>query len=322
MSTPSTDTGRKPQASNTSSMFEMLLFHLGAAAGQEKRETFGINVFKVREILVMPEITKVVNAHPDVLGMANLRGQLIPVIDLCHIVGCAPASGHGILLVTEFSRSTQAFAIEEVNEIVRVDWNQVLPPEGKGGGMVTGIAKVQGDAQAARLVQVLDVEQIVRNVLPGRCEEDAAAAVPQAAAPLRPGAIVLAADDSTVARMLTQQCLDAMHIPCAVLNNGKDAWERLVSLHAEAKAQGLDLRDKVALVLTDLEMPEMDGIALTQKIKQDPRFQGLPVMVHSSLAGVATEQQAKKAGADAYLEKFVAKELGHSILKMLADAAH
>jgi two-component system chemotaxis response regulator CheV len=297
-------------------MFEMLLFHLGSASSHEKRETFGINVFKVREILVMPEITKIVNAHQDVLGVANIRGQLIPVIDLCHIVGSAPAAGHGILLVTEFSRSTQAFAIEEVNEIVRVDWNQVLPPEGKGGGMVTGIAKLNGNTEGGRLVQVLDVEQIVRNVLPGRCDPEEELA-PQRPVAIRPGAIVLAADDSTVARMLTQQCLDALHIPCVVLNNGKDAWERLQTLYAEAQAAGLDLRDKVALVLTDLEMPEMDGIALTQKIKQDVRFQGLPVIVHSSLAGIATEQQAKKAGADAYLEKFVAKELGQSILKVL-----
>ena len=150
--------------------FEMLLFRLGDAQGTERRELFGINVFKVREILVMPTITAMANAPAHVLGVANIRGQIIPVIDLPAAVGCVPKRGLTILLVTEYARTTQAFAVEEVDEIVRLNWSDVLAAEGNGGSLVTSIAKLDGDTEKSRLVQVLDVEQILRNVMP-RAEE-------------------------------------------------------------------------------------------------------------------------------------------------------
>ena len=118
------------------SMFELLLFRLGQAPGSGRHELFGINVFKVREILVMPEVTVMVNASPAVMGVANIRGQMIPVINLPAVVGCKPTKGLGILLVTEFARTTQAFAVEEVTEIVRLEWKQVLSAEGTGGGQI------------------------------------------------------------------------------------------------------------------------------------------------------------------------------------------
>mgnify|MGYP000007517892 CR=1 FL=1 len=142
------------------SMFELLLFRLGEAPGTQKRELFGINVFKVREIMVMPEITAMVNAPASVMGVANIRGQMITVINLPQVVGCKPTKGLGILLVTEFARTTQAFAVEEVNEIVRLEWKQVLSAENTGGGLVTSIARLDGNAENTRLAQVLDVEQI------------------------------------------------------------------------------------------------------------------------------------------------------------------
>src|SRR5450830_926159 len=149
------------------SMFELLLFRLGEApGGMDRRELFGINVFKVREILVMPEITVMVNAPPAIMGVANIRGQMITVLNLPRIVGCNPTKGLGILLVTEFARTTQAFAVEEVNEIVRLEWKQVLSAEGYGGGLVTSIARLDGNAENTRLAQVLDVEQILRDVFP------------------------------------------------------------------------------------------------------------------------------------------------------------
>ena len=115
--------------------FELLLFRLGEAPSTDHHELFGINVFKVREILVMPTITAVANAHPNVMGVANIRGQIITVIDLPKVVGCTPKKGTSILLITEYARSTQAFAVEDVSEIVRLDWNQVIPAEGNGGDL-------------------------------------------------------------------------------------------------------------------------------------------------------------------------------------------
>ncbi len=300
-----------------SSMFELLLFRLGAAPGTDRRELFGINVFKVREILVMPEITVMVNAPPSVMGVANIRGQLIPVINLPAITGCHPAKGLGILLVTEFARSTQAFAVEEVNEIVRLEWKQVLSAQGSGGGLVTSIARLDGNAEHTRLAQVLDVEQILRDVFPPAHQalpEDGA--VPQLALPA--GAVILAADDSPVARLMIEEGLKAMGAPYIMAKTGQEAWQRLQALADQAAQEGKTVRDKVALVLTDLEMPEMDGFTLTRQIKQDARLQAIPVVIHSSLTGATNESHVKSVGADAYVAKFVAAELAATLRQVLA----
>lgn len=297
------------------SMFELLLFRLGEAPGTQRRELFGINVFKVREILVMPEITAMVNSPPSVMGVANIRGQMITVINLPQVVGCKPTKGLGILLVTEFARTTQAFAVEEVNEIVRLEWKQVLSAENTGGGLVTSIARLDGNAENTRLAQVLDVEQILRDVMPQEAKDEGASTVPKLR--LEPGQIILAADDSAVARMMIEKGLKAMDVPYVMTKTGKEAWEKLQSLNAQATSEGKTIKDKVALVLTDLEMPEMDGFTLTRNIKQDGRFSSIPVIIHSSLTGATNEGHVKSVGADAYIAKFVEEELAATIREVL-----
>ena len=303
----------------SNSMFELLLFRLGTAPGTTRREIFGINVFKVREILVMPEITVMVNAPPSVMGIANVRGQMIPVINLAAITGCSPTKGLGILLVTEFARTTQAFAVEDVSEIVRLGWKHVLSAEGNGGGLVTSIARLDGDAENTRLAQVLDVEQILRDVFPNEHQgvnEDSV--IPKLHMP--PGTVLLAADDSAVARLMIEQGLKAMGIPYIMCKTGQEAWDRLQVMQEAALAEGKTIKDKVALVLTDLEMPEMDGFTLTRNIKQDPRLKTLPVIIHSSLTGAANEVHVKTVGADAYIAKFVAEELAATIRDVLSSS--
>ena len=301
----------------SNSMFELLLFRLGEAPGSDRRELFGINVFKVREILVMPEITVMVNSPPSVMGVANIRGQMITVINLPQIVGCNPTKGLGILLVTEFARTTQAFAVEEVNEIVRLEWKNVLSAEGSGGGLVTSIARLDGNAENTRLAQVLDVEQILRDVFPQEHQAAQDAEV-TSKVHLPPGTVILAADDSAVARMMIEQGLKSMNVPYIMTKTGKEAWERLQMMANQADAEGKSIKDKVALVLTDLEMPEMDGFTLTRNIKQDVRFKSIPVVIHSSLTGTTNEDHVKKVGADGYVAKFVAEELAATIQKVLS----
>lgn len=297
--------------------FELMLFRLGEAPGTERRELFGINVFKVREILVMPTVTAMANAPAHVLGVANIRGQIIPVIDLPAVVGCKPKRGLTILMVTEFARTTQAFAVEEVDEIVRLEWSNVLAADGNGGGLVTSIAKLDGDGEKGRLVQVLDVEQILRNVMPTKQEEITPQSV-GAAVNLPQGSIILAADDSPVARMMIEQGLKAMGTPYVMTKTGQEAWDRLQAMEVEAQAEGKTAHDKVALVLTDLEMPVMDGFTLTRNIKNDQRFKSIPVVIHSSLTGTANEAHVDSVGADAYVAKFVATELAATIRQVLS----
>ncbi len=302
-----------------SNKFELLLFRLGAAdAAGDRSELFGINVFKVREIVAMPAITAVAGALPHMLGVVNLRGQVIPVVDLPSIVGCKPKTGLNIMLVTEYARTTQGFAVESVEEIVRLDWSQVLSAEssGAGGGMVTSIARLDGDTENTRLAQVLDVEQILRQITPSDGKE--VDAINMKKLLLKPGTVILAADDSAVARGLIEQALTAMGAPFIMTKTGKEAWERLQAISAAAIVEGKTVRDKVAMVLTDLEMPEMDGFTLTRNIKQDDRFKFLPVVIHSSLSGSTNEDHVRSVGADAYVAKFVAEELAATIREVIS----
>lgn len=300
-----------------SNKFELLLFRLGGDANGDHSELYGINVFKVREIVAMPTITSVAGSNPHMLGVVNLRGMIIPVLDLPGIVGCIPKTGLNIILVTEYARTTQAFAVEAVEEIVRLEWSQVLSAEASSvGGMVTSIARIDGDADNTRLAQVLDVEQILRQFGSSKDENVDAQTVGPALA-LPNGTLILAADDSGTARMLIENALTAMGAPYVMTKSGKEAWDKLLSIAKECETAGIPVREKIAMVLTDLEMPEMDGFTLTRRIKQDPRFANIPVVIHSSLSGATNEDHIKGVGANAYVAKFVPEELAATIRSVL-----
>jgi two-component system chemotaxis response regulator CheV len=293
--------------------FELLLFRLGESKNNGQRELFGINVFKVREVLVLPHITELAQAHEHMLGVANIRGQIIPVIDLPAVVGCNPTKGRTILMVTEYARTVQAFAVEEVNEIVRLEWNQVLPADAsQAGALITGIARLDGARADTRLAQVLDVEQILKNVMPSTTQEINREAVgPEVVLP--EGTCILVADDSAVARSVIELGLKAMGVPYIMTKSGKEAWDKLQEIAAETKAQGKKAKDKICLMLTDVEMPEMDGFTLTRNIKASPQFDGIPVVIHSSLTGATNENLVKSVGADAYVAKFMPREFAAAI---------
>ncbi|MHB1216222.1 MAG: chemotaxis protein [Thiobacillus sp.] len=300
----------------SSNKLELLLFRLGEDANLDRNELFGINVFKIREIIPMPTITAVAGSHDHMMGVVDLRGQIIPVIDLPAVTGCTPKTGLNILLITEYARSTQAFAVESVEDIVRLDWRQVLSAEGNAaGGMVTSLARLEGE-NSDSLVQVLDVETILRRVMPPN-EPDIDTATIGPTVEIKPGTVILAADDSLIARTMIEQGLEAMGLPFIMCKTGKEAWDQLQAISDKAEAEGKTVHDRVALVLTDLEMPEMDGFTLTRNIKQDPRFSAVPVVIHSSLTGSTNEAHVKKVGADAYVAKFVAEDLANALRKAL-----
>jgi two-component system chemotaxis response regulator CheV len=302
----------------SSNKLELLLFRLGNDPQLNRTELFGINVFKVREIIPMPTITAVAGSQPHMMGVVDLRGQILPVIDLAGVAGCTPSTGLNILLITEYARSTQAFAVESVDDIVRLDWKQVLSAEGNSaGGMVTSIARLDGD-KSDRLAQVLDVETILRQVMPSNeLEIDPERIGPKVE--IKPGSVILAADDSLVARTMIEEGLTAMGLPYIMCKTGKEAWDQLQAISSKAQADGHAIGDKIALVLTDLEMPEMDGFTLTRNIKQDPRFSSIPVVIHSSLTGAANEAHVKKVGADGYVAKFVAEDLAQALRHALRN---
>lgn len=301
----------------SSNKLELLLFRLGEDANLGRSELFGINVFKIREIIPMPTITAMAGSSPHMMGVVDLRGQIIPVIDMAAVAGCTPKTGLNILLITEYARTTQAFAVESVEDIVRLDWRQVLSAEGNAAdGMVTSIARLDGE-NSDRLAQVLDVETILRRVMPPtESASDDSGQTPQVE--IRPGTLILAADDSVIARTMIEQGLEAMGLPYIMCKTGKEAWTQLQSIASQEEAEGRTVQDRVALVLTDLEMPEMDGFTLTRNIKQEPRFNSIPVVIHSSLTGNANEAHVRKVGADAYVAKFVAEDLANALRQALS----
>ena len=296
--------------------FELLVFRLGEDKSASTREVFGINVFKVREALIMPPITPMPGSPKHVLGVANIRGQIIPVIDLPSVVGCTP-SARNILLVTEYERSVQGFAVEEVEEIVRLEWGRVVSAEkSAAGALVTSLARLDEGEEKSRLALILDVESILREALPSRFRSgEEITFAPDIKIPQ--GSVVLYADDSGVARKQIETVLNRLRLPFIGAKTGKEAWERLRTLAQESRAAGVPIAERVAAVLTDLEMPDMDGFTLTRQMKDDDLLRTIPVIIHSSLSGSANESHANRVGADGYVAKFVPDELAREILKAL-----
>ncbi len=300
-----------------SNKLELLLFRLGADRLHGKPELYGINVFKLREIVPMPAITRAAGMKSPLLGMANIRGQFIPVIDLPAVTGCKPESGLNLLLVTEYARSTQAFAVESVEDIVRLDWSQVHTAEaGISNRNITSIASLNNQSESNDLALVLDVEQILYDIIPS-----VRGAAPDTATArdfnIKPGAVAIVAEDSRVARQLLEQGLKSMGIPALMYNTGLEAWIKITEMQREAQASNTSIHDKIALVLTDLEMPEMDGFTLTRNIKRDNVLRHIPVVIHSSLSGSANEDHVRKVGADSYVAKFEINELSSAICQVL-----
>ena len=305
-----------------SNRFELLLFRLGTSLDATKSELFGINVFKLREIVPMPTFTRPAGMKAPLMGMVNIRDQVIPVIDLAAVAGCKPASGLNILLITEYARSVQAFAVESVENIIRLDWKQVHTAEKAiNGRYITSIACLDDDKDTNNLAMVLDVEQILYDIVPADHDVHGDH-VPDKKFNLKPGSVAIVAEDSKVARAMLEKGLNAMQIPSAMHITGNDAWEKIQLLAQQADAEGVAVSDKISMVLTDLEMPEMDGFTLTRLIKTDPRLKNIPVVIHSSLSGSANEDHVRKVQADGYVAKFEINELSSVIQEVLDRAAN
>lgn len=276
-----------------SNKMEILLFSLGTG------EIFGINVFKVREVSQTPAITKTPNSPPGVEGVISLRGNIIPVISLAKFVNLESTpddTGH-TMIVTEFSRHTQGFLVHDVDRIIRVDWDKVKPPQSMLMGddaLITAITELPD----GKLVSILDVEQILARAI--GVEE-----IPQLdKVHSEKEHMVFFADDSTIARKEITKVLENMGVKYQQATNGLEAWEKLQALAQRAQHDGTSLKEQISVILTDAEMPEMDGYVLAKNIKSDRRFDGIPVVMHSSLSSEANRAMGQSVGVDTYVAKF------------------
>ena len=292
---------------------EILLFSLGMDNRTGRRETFGINVFKVREVMRTPPITAAPDMQSSVKGMVSLRGILVPVVDLAEYVGMQPDSPRDIMIVTEYNGHTQGFLVEAVDTILRLDWAQMrVPPEmltANLGGLVTAVTELADN----RLVMMLDVERVLAETAKQDDEYKSSAIEPLE----RTDLTVLYADDSSVARGQVERTLSVLGVKGIATINGRMAWEELQKIANYADSVGRKVTDIVQLVLTDVEMPEMDGYILTKNIKSDPRFTGIPVVMHSSLSSMSNQHLGKSVGVDEYVPKFEPQRLAETLTRML-----
>ncbi len=288
-----------------SNKMELLLFNLGT------HETFGINVFKVREVSPTPPITLTPNMPYGVEGVISLRGSIIPVISLAKFIKLekAPEGLGQTMIVTEFSRHTQGFLVQEVDRIIRVDWERVKPPENMLAGQ-EGLITAITELDDGRLVSILDVERVLAEVL----GEKPLPTLPQLDHALE--RTVFFADDSAVARKEIVTVLDRMGVKYIQANDGREAWDKLSSMARQTTPEH-PLRERIHLILVDAEMLEMDGYVLTRNIKSDKRFDGIPVIMHSSLSSQANRTMGQRVGVDAYVAKFDPSVLADTLIAFL-----
>ena len=297
---------------------EILLFSLGTDTRTGRRETYGINVFKVREVMRSPDITRAPEMPSSVEGMVSLRGNLVPVVDLAKYAGIPVEAPPQIMIVTEYNGHTQGFLVEAVDTILRLDWSAMrVPPEmlvSNMGGLVTAVTELKDN----RLVMMLDVEKILAET--SRQDDD------HLFLNIRPheavaSKTVLFADDSQVARRQIQRTLDAMGVRYISAVNGAQAWSELERVASAAASAKRSVTDYVNLILTDVEMPEMDGYMLTKHVKNDPRTSMLPVIMHSSLSSMQNQQLGRTVGVDEYVSKFEPQKLAEALTRRLVSEA-
>lgn len=271
---------------------EILMFRLAG------RQLFAINVFKVQEVLQLPKLTLMPQRHPFVCGVVNLRGQTLPVIDLSQAIGMRPlVPGPGsTIIVTEYNRSVQAFLVGGVDRIVNMNWEAILPPPSSAGRQhyLTAISKVDD-----QLVEIIDVEKVLAEIVPYNAKVSREKLEDPVLERAR-GREVLLVDDSNVALSQLRDTLGQLGVKMHIASDGLKA---LNMLKAWADS-GVDMTDKLLMVFTDAEMPEMDGYRLTTEIRNDPRLRGLYVVLHTSLSGSFNDSMVKKVGCDNFLSKF------------------
>lgn len=294
---------------------EILMFTLGMDSRSGRRETYGINVFKVREVMRIPSITKAPDMPASVEGMVSLRGVLVPVIDLAKYTNMQTETKPSIMIVTEYNGHTQGFLVEAVDTILRLDWASMkVPPEmlnAQLGGLVVAITELADK----RLVMMMDVEKVLSDTGNFGTDETLFKHIKPIGVSNK---TVFYVDDSPVARKQISRTLDAMGVNYIAAVNGNKAWMELKRLADAADAAHVPVSDYFQVILTDVEMPEMDGYMLTRKVKEDQRFANIPVLMHSSLSSLSNQQLGKAVGVDEYVPKFEPQKLSQTLIRLLS----
>lgn len=271
---------------------ELLTFRLNGS------QLFAMNVFKIQEVLQLPKLNKIPHSSAVVAGVTTVRGHTISVIDLSLAIGRNPIvqDEKSNIIVTEYNRSIQAFLIGSVDRIINLNWEDVLPPPAAAGRghFLTAITNVDG-----KIVEIIDVERVLSDVVSfeSTISDDV---LDEALFDVAGDLDVLLVDDSPVAIGQVKNAMTQLGLNVIVETDGLKGLTRLQKMRDD----GYDFAKKMLMVITDAEMPEMDGYSLTTEIRKDPLLKDLYVILHTSLSGSFNEAMVKKVGCDDFLSKF------------------
>lgn len=257
---------------------------------------YGINVAKVEEIIGDCEIKSVPNTKPFVEGVFRRRGKIYTAINLAGYLGLKEEHSKDIFLITYFNQTYAAFRVDQVCTIHHLAWTDIQEPDriltGQQAGLITGIAKMDNN----EMILILDFEKMLFDINPESGIDEKT--VRQIKKGVHTGSPILIAEDSALLRKMLVDCLEqAGYQEILTTLNGQEAWDTLLKYKRDG------LQGKVSCVITDIEMPQMDGLTLTRKIKEDPELKLLPVVIFSSLIDDAISLKCTQVGADAQLSK-------------------
>jgi len=285
-----------------SNRLELLLFRLDGP------QIYGINVFKIKEVINCPPLQQIPNSHPYVSGVVTLRDKTISIIDLGKAIGRQPVKDieNSFVIVAEYNRTVQGFVVDSVDHIINTDWEEVLPaPAGAGlDNYLTAITKLDNN-----LIEIIDVEKVLSIIVGDASESSEELNVAEQS--MKKDARILVVDDSSVARKQITRTMTKINVQCEVANDGSEAYQILEKINAS----GVKVMDYFDMVITDIEMPQMDGYTLTAKIKNNPDMKELYVILHTSLSGVFNQSMVQKVGANAFIAKFDREDLANAVLK-------
>ena len=290
---------------------ELLMFRLGGP------QYYGINVFKVREVLPCPRLSSVPQSHPVVRGIVNMRGKTISVIDLSMAIGGPPVvdTEQAFVIISAYNRNVQGFLVHAVERIVNLDWKDILTPPGgtaASSSYLTAVTHVDGN-----MVEVIDVERVLAEVM-GSKDDLSREVLDQVPQPQAGKNLVLVVDDSLVARkQICKTVENNMKLDAITATDGKQAIS-LLKQWADTEDPRLD---QLALVISDIEMPEMDGYTFTTEVRADERLKHLHIILHTSMSGVFNQTMVDKVGADQFIAKFDADVLAQAVIKVLKGLA-
>jgi two-component system chemotaxis response regulator CheV len=281
---------------------EILLFRLNG------KQTYAINVFKVQEVMGLPRVTRMPQRHRAVIGVVYLRGRAIPVMDLSLAIGmrATPETEDSTIIVTEYNSTVQAFLVGQIDRIVNLNWEEILPPPSGAGRnhYLTAITHHED-----RIVEIIDVEKVLAEISPMKAELSDEIMKGDFVAKAQGREIVMV-DDSHTALTQASATFESLGL---VVHRAMDGVEGLALLRRLADESDVPMEQRLLMLVTDAEMPRMDGYRMTTEIRSDPRLKNLYIALHTSLSGQFNQAMVEKVGCDAFLSKFHPEHLANLV---------